>query len=115
MFPRHVCTSEFILNRVCEEVRSGVDCPRGFKEHHLHCVCNDVLDFIGLEVTISQVHNHLRRWRKRWALVCKVRTVEGVTLCKESTALMIDEDKLKAHLMVSLDTTACSFLLTELD
>jgi hypothetical protein len=47
--------------------------------------------------------------------VCKVRTIEGVTLCKESTALMIDEDKLRAHFMVSLDTTTCSFLLTELD
>jgi hypothetical protein len=41
-------------------------------------------------------------WRQRWALVCKVRNVEGVTFGKERTSFLMDEQELRAHLMVSL-------------
>jgi hypothetical protein len=69
--------SEFILNRVCELVKRGVKLTRGFKEHHLQSVCNDVLDFTGVEVTPTRVYNHMRKWKQRWAMVCKVKNVRG--------------------------------------
>jgi hypothetical protein len=41
----------------------------------------------------------------------KVRNVEGVKFCKESSVLMMVEDKLRAHLMVSLQITILLFSL----
>jgi hypothetical protein len=38
----------------------------------------------------------MRRWRQKWILVWNVRNVQGVTFCKESTALIMDEEKLSA-------------------
>jgi hypothetical protein len=37
--------SEFVLNRVCEQVMIGVDGSQAFKENHLQSVCNDGLDY----------------------------------------------------------------------
>jgi hypothetical protein len=63
-------------------------------------VCNYVLDFIGITVTPTQVYNNMRKWRLRWAMVWKVKNVQGVTFCSESCAIMMDKEKLKSHLMV---------------
>jgi hypothetical protein len=43
--------------------------------------------------------------------MCKLRNVEGVPICKESTTLLMDEDKLRAHLMINLQITAIVLLV----
>jgi hypothetical protein len=63
--------SEFILNRICELVQRGVNLNRGFKEHYLKNVCNDVHDFPGITVTPCQAYNHLRKWKTKWTMVCR--------------------------------------------
>jgi hypothetical protein len=105
-------SSEFFLNRVCEQVKKHGRLFLRLQRTPPIEGCNDVLNFTRLSVTPIQVYNHLRTWRHRWALVCKVRNVEGVTLiCKESTSLLMDEDKLRAHHMVSLQITSIYFYL----
>ena len=92
--------SEFVLNRMAEIKAKVHRVESCFKEKHLKSVCNDVLDFMGTKVTPTQVYNHMRRWKQKWIMVCTVREMEGVTWCKETTALMMDDEKLIAHLMV---------------
>jgi hypothetical protein len=49
--------------------------------------------------------NHPRRWIQRWMLVYKIRNIQGVTFYKESRHLIVDGDKMKAHLMVNMHMT----------
>jgi hypothetical protein len=74
-------------------------------------VCNDALDFTDLGITPTQLKKHVRMWRQKWALVCKLIIVEGVTFRKESSTMMMDEDKLRAYLMASLWIIALLFYL----
>jgi predicted nucleic acid-binding Zn ribbon protein len=60
-------------------------------------VCNDVL---GVTVTLTQVYNHMRKWRLRWAMMHKVKNVLGVAFCSERCAIMMDKEQLKSHLMM---------------
>lgn len=68
------------------------------KKNTYKSVGNDVLDFIDITATSGQIYNRPRKWRKKWVHVCKDRDVEGLTWCKESTALMLDENK---YLMIT--------------
>jgi hypothetical protein len=105
--PNHLWRgNQIVLNRVCEEVRGDIDCSCDFEENLLQSVYNDVLDFTGMTVTPTQVNNHPKKWRQRWAVVCKVWNVSGVTFCNESTTLEMDKEKLKSYLMVILQIIA---------
>jgi pyridoxal biosynthesis lyase PdxS len=73
---------------------------RGFKEHHLQSVCNDLLDFTGVLVSPSQLYNHLRKWRAKWKMVCKLKNLPEVSFHSASCAIMMDKEQLKIHLMV---------------
>jgi hypothetical protein len=73
---------------------------QGFKEQHLQSVCNNVLDFIDVTVTPTQVYEHIRKWKLWWAMVCKVKNVPGVSFCSESYTIMMDKEQIKSHLVV---------------
>ena len=45
--------SLFVLNRVCELVEKGIRFDKGFKEHYINKVSNDVLDFTGIIVSTT--------------------------------------------------------------
>jgi hypothetical protein len=55
--------SSFVLRRMCELISTGVRTDKGFKEVHLNQVTKALHEFIGNEVTGTQVYNHLCKWR----------------------------------------------------
>ena len=44
---------------------------------HLNKVARDLSEFITQEITGSQVYNHLRKWRQKWAKVSKLKDLSG--------------------------------------
>ncbi|WVZ51535.1 hypothetical protein U9M48_002672 [Paspalum notatum var. saurae] len=60
---------------------AGVKKDKGFKEVHLNAVAKQLSEFSGLEVTGTQVYNHLRKWRQRW-----VKSVDGPKLTDEKVS-----------------------------
>jgi hypothetical protein len=48
---------------VCQLIETGVRTDKGFKEVHLNQVAKYLSEFTGVEVTGTQVYNHLRKWR----------------------------------------------------
>jgi hypothetical protein len=93
--------SEFVLNRICELVHRGINLSRGFKECYLKSVCNDVKDFTGITVTPCQVYIHMRKWKAKWMMVCKLKKLTGVTFDSTNCAIVVDKEEFKHHLMVS--------------
>jgi hypothetical protein len=74
---------------------------RGFKECYLKIVYNDVHDFTCVTVTPCQVYNHMRKWKAKWIMACKLKNLPGVTFDSASCAIVMDKEEFKHHLMVS--------------
>lgn len=51
--------SAFILRRFADLVGEGVRTDKGYKDVHLNAVARDLSEFINLEVSGTQVYNHL--------------------------------------------------------
>lgn len=51
----------------------GVRTDKGFEEVHVDTVAKRVFELCGIEVTLTQVYFHLRKWGVRWVQVSKLR------------------------------------------
>ena len=54
--------STFVLTRMAELVKDGLDSDSVLKDKSLDKVCKDVLLFCGAMVSNTQLYNHLRMW-----------------------------------------------------
>ena len=106
--------SLFVLNRVCELVHKGINFERGFKEHYMNTVSNDVLDFTRTTVSTTQIYNHLRKWRQRWIRITRLAKTKGATWCEHSSTLSMDEQTLIAYTTVRRISPSNSVLLYRL-
>jgi hypothetical protein len=57
--------STFILQKMCDVIKTDVRTDKGFKEVHLVSISKALFKHCGAEVTSTQVYNHLRKWRTR--------------------------------------------------
>ena len=89
--------SLFVMNRVCELVQTGVCFDKGFKQTDINRVGNDFLDLTRLTDSTTQIYNHLRKWRAKWVRISYLREHEGATWIEETSTIMMDEEKLIAH------------------
>jgi hypothetical protein len=64
--------STFILQKMCDLIKTGVHTNKGFKEVHLVSISKALFEHCGAKVTSTQVYNHLRKWRTRWIQINKL-------------------------------------------
>ena len=69
--------SGFVLHRFIELVGEGVKIDKGFKDVHLNRVARDLTEFSGVEVTRTQMYNHLHKWWTRWVKICRLKDLSG--------------------------------------
>ena len=69
--------SSFVLEKMCELVKTGVRTDKGFKEVHLTAAAKALFDHCGSDVSSTQVYNHLRKWRVRWLIISRLRGLSG--------------------------------------
>ncbi|XP_034594735.1 uncharacterized protein [Setaria viridis] len=89
--------SAFVLCRFCQLISTGVRTDKGFKEVHLNQVAKSVVEFSGLEVTGTQVYNHLRKWRQRWVRVIKLRELSGALWDDDNFMITLEDEHYKGH------------------
>jgi hypothetical protein len=103
--------SSFVLSRMCELISSGVRTDKGFKEVHLNQVAKALKEFIGNEVTGTQVYNHLRKWWQRWIRVSKLRDLSGAQWDEDTSMISLEEEHYNGHVQVCYSSTMTSFFL----
>ncbi|KAK3164553.1 hypothetical protein QOZ80_1AG0020970 [Eleusine coracana subsp. coracana] len=89
--------SSFVLRRFCQLIASGVRTDKGFKEVHLNQVAKDLQEFTGNEVTGTQVYNHLRKWRRRWIRVTKLRELSDALWDEDNFMISLEDEHYKVH------------------
>ncbi|KAK3127416.1 hypothetical protein QOZ80_7AG0572990 [Eleusine coracana subsp. coracana] len=90
--------SSFVLSRMCQLISTGVRTDKGFKEVHLNQVAKALQEFSGIEVTCTQVYNHLRKWRQRWMKVSKLRELSGANWDEDVCLISVEDDHYKGHI-----------------
>ncbi|KAK3141338.1 hypothetical protein QOZ80_4BG0332590 [Eleusine coracana subsp. coracana] len=90
--------SGFVLRRFCDLVAEGVRIDKGFKEVHLNAVARDLREFTGIDVTGTQVYNHLRKWCARWVKICKLKDLSGAGWDEENFVITLADDHYYGHI-----------------
>jgi len=60
-------TSGFVLRRMAQLVSDGSRPDKVFKDNDMNLVAKHLKDYSGEAVSPTQVYNHLRKWRQKWA------------------------------------------------
>jgi hypothetical protein len=81
--------SSFVLEKMCELIKTGVNNDRGFKEVHLTAISKELFEHCGAEVTSTQVYNHLRKWRTKWIHISKLKDLSGAQWDEDSCTITL--------------------------
>ena len=93
--------SNFVLRHMSTLVKSGIRTDKGFKEVHLTACAKALFEHCGVEVTSTQVYNHLRKWRLRWIQVVKLRDLSGAQWCEETHTIILEQVHCVGHISVN--------------
>ena len=92
--------STFMLRSLAEIVVKGVKTDKGFKEIHLNQVAKSLSEYIAGNVTSTQVHNHLRKWRARWVKISQLRNLSGALWSDDNNMIVLEEQHYLGHTKV---------------
>ncbi|XP_062208563.1 uncharacterized protein LOC133910057 [Phragmites australis] len=90
--------SNMMLRHLVALIEGGVRTDKGFKEAHLNTVARKVTEQCGVEVSGSQVYNHLRKWRSRWVKICKLRDISGALWDDNTHSIVLEDEHYKGHI-----------------
>jgi methionine salvage enolase-phosphatase E1 len=93
--------SSFALRRFTELVGEGVKTDKGFKDAHLNRVAKDLSEWGNLEVSGSQVYNHLHKWRARWVKICKLKELSGALWDEDLFMITLAPEHYSGHVKVT--------------
>ena len=93
--------SGFVLHRFIELVGEGVKIDKGFKDVHLNRVARDLTEFSGVEVTRTQMYNHLHKWRTRWVKICRLKDLSGSLWGESLFMIILAPEHYASHVRVS--------------
>ena len=66
-------TSGFAPRRMAQLVSDGSRPDKVFKDKDVNLVAKHLKEYTGVAVSPTQVYNHLRKWRQKWARICKLK------------------------------------------
>ncbi|XP_066392597.1 uncharacterized protein [Miscanthus floridulus] len=90
-------TSGFVLRRMAALVSNGSRPDKVFKNKDVNSVAKALKLFCGEVVSLTQVYNHLRKWRQKWARVSKLKDLSGALWDDQAHAIMLEQEHYLAH------------------
>ncbi|CAD6260160.1 unnamed protein product [Miscanthus lutarioriparius] len=90
-------TSGFMLRRMAALVSDGSRPDKVFKDKDVNFVAKALKLFCGEVVSPTQVYNHLRKWRQKWARVSKLKDLSGAVWDDQAHAIMLEQEHYLGH------------------
>ncbi|XP_066358187.1 uncharacterized protein [Miscanthus floridulus] len=90
-------TSGFVLRRMAALVSDGSRPNKVFKDKDVNSVAKALKLFCGEVVSPTQVYNHLRKWRQKWARVSKLKDLSGALWDDQAHAIMLEQEHYLGH------------------
>jgi hypothetical protein len=77
---------------MCELIKTDIHTDKGFKEVHLVAVSKALFEHCEAVVSSTQVYNHMRKWRKRWIHISKLRDPSDAQWDEDSYTIVLKAD-----------------------
>ncbi|CAD6334495.1 unnamed protein product [Miscanthus lutarioriparius] len=90
-------TSGFVLRRMAALVSDGSRPEKVFKDKDVNSVAKALKQFCGEVVSPTQVYNHLRKWRQKWARVSKLKDLSAALWDDQAHAIMLEQEHYLGH------------------
>ena len=97
--------SACMMRCLAEIAAKGVKTDKCFKEIHINQAAKALTQLVGYQVTITQVGNHLRKWKNRYQRIEKLRVLSGALWDDEQKIIVLEEQHYLGHTLV------CIFML----
>jgi hypothetical protein len=89
--------SGFVLRRMAYLLSDGTRSDKIFKDKDVNHVVKCPKDYSGDTVSPTQVYNHLRKWRQKWARITKLKDLSGALWDSDVNAIMLDGEHYLGH------------------
>ena len=99
-------TSGFVLRRMSQIISDGSRTDKCFKDKDVNFVAETLREYSGESVSPTQVYNHLRKWRQKWARVCKLKDLSSALFDHDVNAIMLEPDHYIGHYKVETESIA---------
>jgi hypothetical protein len=83
----------------------------GFKQVHLNGCARALMENMGYHVTGTQVGNHLRKWKKIYGKIQKLKNLSGALWDEETCTISLEREYYLAHIRVSFLLQLLSYFL----
>ena len=80
----------------------GAKTDKGFKEVEKLKVAKRISSFVGYDVSITQVHNHIRKWRNRWTRLAYLKGLSGALWDDDKKMVVLEEQHYLGHTQVCM-------------
>ena len=94
--------SAIMLKGLADVAAKGVRTDKGFKEADKMKVAKALTAFVGYDVSNTQVHNHLRKWRTRWQRIVHLLGLSGALWDDDKKMIVLEEQHYLGHTQLRL-------------
>ena len=91
-----------MLKGLSEVAARGAKTDKGFKEVEKLKVAKRISSFVGYDVSITQVHNHIRKWRNRWTRLVYLKALSGALWDDDKKMVVLEEQHYLGHTQVCM-------------
>ncbi|KAF7052960.1 hypothetical protein CFC21_060978 [Triticum aestivum] len=89
--------SAMMLKGLSEVVARGAKTDKGLKEAEKLKVAKCISAFVGYDVSITQVHNHIRKWRNMWTRIVYLKGLSGALWDDDKKMIVLEEQHYLGH------------------
>ncbi|KAJ1289387.1 hypothetical protein BS78_02G160400 [Paspalum vaginatum] len=95
--------SSFVLTHLSQLVANGTKTSTGFKQVHLNSCARALYENLGVQRTANQIGNHLRKWKKVYAKIEKLKSMSAALWDEDTCTIRLApehyKEYIKAHRM----------------
>ena len=107
-------SSGFLLRRMAQIVSDGSRADKCFKDKDVNSVAKLLREYTGEVVSPTQVYNHLRKWRQKWARVCKLKDLSGALFDQDTHAIILEPEHYLGHCKVDNESSTLVVTISHL-
>lgn len=101
--------SSFVLRFFLDLVASGTKTSTGFKQVYLNNCAKPFYENLGVQRTGAQVGNRLRKWKRIYAKIEKLKNLSGANWDEQNCIIKLDAEHYKNHIQASNCYIYCNF------
>ena len=96
----------YSVRRMAQIVSDGSRADKCFKDKDVNYVAKALLDYCGETMSPTQVYNHSRKLRQKWARVVKLKDLSGALFDHDVNAIILEPKHYIGHCKVEKESIA---------